>query len=89
MCSSGGGGGGGGSGYTGKNRSRKPKTASFSFRNEDFEESLKTYTRSERDMGNTWSMEMARTGTNDRKPGENWQQHHDRMSLIQSSPRMN
>jgi hypothetical protein len=79
MCSSGGGGGGGGSGYTGKNRSRKPKTASFSFRNEDFEESLKTYTRSERDMGNTWSMEMARTGTNDRKPGENWQQHHDRV----------
>lgn len=83
MCSSGGGGGsgvsGGGNGYTGKNRSRKPKTASFSFQNSDFEEALKTYTTPELDMGNTWNMEMARTGTSERKPGENWQQHHDRM----------
>ena len=81
MCSSGGGGGGGGggNGYTGKNRSRKPKTASFSFQNSDFEEALKTYTAPELDMGNTWAMEMQRTGTNERKPGENWQQHNDRM----------
>jgi len=64
-------------------RSKTPTVTMFNkFK---YKKALEGYTETARDLGNTWDMYGAANNRIERRPGENWQQHQDRIAAEKSA----
>lgn len=64
-------------------RSKTPTVTMFN--KAQYKKALEGYTESAIDKGNTWAMYAEANNRTARLPGENWQQHNDRMLAEQSA----